>query len=150
MSLLDEHGASDCRTLLPLKADALLCGNEPERALEASTTALSTRADSSTAISCSSKADTEDELMLRNNRACLLVAMGRLADAETELLCCIRLAPSDVAPVYNLTLLLWMAGEKRRASQQWLRFREYPYQNVNPADYERYAGQVSRTCICVS
>ena len=82
------------------------------------------------------------ELSLRNNRACLLVAAGELADAESELLRCVQLAPGELPPVYNLTLLLWQAGERRRAAQHWMRFRKYPHRGASAAVYERLAAQV--------
>ncbi|KAL1504702.1 hypothetical protein AB1Y20_008481 [Prymnesium parvum] len=140
LALLEEHGAGEWADLLPLKADALLCANEPELALEACAAARAriTRPDAPPPAG----ARVDEELLLRNNFACLLVAAGKLADAELELLRCVQLAPGEVAPVYNLALLLWQAGERRRASQHWLRFRKYPYQETSASVYEHYAAHV--------
>lgn len=138
MALLEEHGATEWPQLLSLKADALLCCNDPEQALEACSAALRVVSDRAT-----NHSNIASEALLRNNLASLLVAAGRLAEAEVELLRCIELAPSDLVPVYNLTLMLWQAGEKERASQHWLRFRKYPHCGTKEELCEGLATQVS-------
>ncbi len=67
-----------------------------------------------------------EELMLRNNRACLLVCHERYTEAERELRCCAALAPHEIAPAFNLAFVLWKSGERRCACEGWLNFRGVP------------------------
>lgn len=65
----------------------------------------------------------QQELMLRNNYACLLVCHERYTEAETELRRCAALAPDEMAPAFNLAFVLWKSGERRCACEGWLVFR---------------------------
>ena len=126
--------------LADLVADALLCEFEPAQALSALETALETAlvttgfdtshapavanasaaAHAPSALPPNASAATDSasrrtELRRRNNRACLLTCMDRFGEAEEELLQCVRLAPTELAPNFNLALLRWQVGEKDAA-----------------------------------
>ena len=149
--------------LADLVADALLCEFEPAQALSALETALETAlvttgfdtshapavanasaaAHAPSALPPNASAATDSasrrtELRRRNNRACLLTCSDRFGEAEEELLQCVRLAPTELAPNYNLALLRWQVGEKDAAADGWLRFRRQPLE-APPNFYEELA-----------
>lgn len=58
-----------------------------------------------------------------NNRAVLLTAAGRCAEACRLLRACLSLLPGEPRPAFNLALALWRLGRPREACSQWLESR---------------------------
>ena len=139
LCLLDARGASQCPQLADLVSDALLCDFEPASALAVLDAAAVARAeDGLGAEPPLPMARRRAELRARNNRACLLVCAERYHEAEVELLACVGLAPTEMAPAYNLALLRWQVGERDAAAEGWLRFRRRPLEAA-PDVYEAAA-----------
>ena len=143
IELLRERGALGWPELAELVADAWLCEYEPAQAIAVMPPPAPPplppphhqpmpQADAETR---------RPMLRARNNRACLLVCMDDFAAAERELLECVRLAPTEIAPAYNLALLRWQVGAKTAAADGWLRFRRWPLA-ATPDLYERHAVNV--------
>lgn len=140
IELLRSRGMVDDPNLADLVADALFCEGEATAALEAANASLET-------IERDRRGGDEDkvqattELRARNNRACYLAATRRFAEAERELLAAVKIAPAAVEPSYNLALLRWDVGERRRAAEGWLRFRRWSLEAM-PDYYLRLAEHV--------
>ena len=138
LELLRARGAVDDSKLADLVADAHFCEGEAATALELASVALEAAQQCG---SGASKGGMSEELRARNNQACYLAANGRFAEAERELLAAVKLAPEAIEPSYNLAILRWDVGERRRAAEGWLRFRRWPL-GAAPDYYTRLAEQV--------
>ena len=60
-----------------------------------------------------------------NNRAVLLIAVGRGQEACRLLRACLLLLPEEPRPVFNLALALWRLGRRRAACVHWLEARSW-------------------------
>lgn len=79
------------------------------------------------ALSSDASRDDRDRRVARvaafNNRAVLLIAAGRGAEACRLLRSCLLILPGEPRPAFNLALALWRLGRPRLACSHWLEAR---------------------------
>ena len=149
IELLRERGALGSPLVSDLVADALFCEHEAAAALEPAAVALNAAesvggVDESGSEGARGRVKADEvraEVRARNNRACYLVCNERHAEAEGELLASVKIAPHMLEPSYNLALLRWQVGERRRAAEGWLQFRAWST-TATPDVYARLADNV--------
>jgi len=160
LQLAEARGVQRDPRIADLVADALLCEFEPLAALEALEngngkaqrnlvrTASGQGTPAATPLGTTAKVAEQlrAELRMWNNRACLLTCSERFAEAEEALLQCLRLAPYEKAPAYNLALLRWQVGALDAAAEGWLRFRRWSLE-ASPEVYEQFAAACQPVCL---
>lgn len=77
-----------------------------------------------------------------NNRAILLIADGRGAEACRLLRSCLTLLPGEERPSFNLTLALWRLGRPRAACAHWLEARGWLRRSWTGVGGKEEAGNV--------
>ena len=154
LRLLRARGAERTAELRPYAADALLCLERAQEALQlapeeaddgggggAAAGGAAAAAAAETAEATARAAAAQREVRRRSNRACLLLCAHNEAGALREWEACATLDPRSAAVAFNIALLLWKLGERRRACEHWLCFQRWPL-GLPASEYERRCADV--------